>query len=343
MADATPQPAVHQPVSRQTGIDVVRVIAALGAVWVHSVAFTDAQDWHAPGRWAVAFFTFVAGLFLVAGCDRKPNRPLGDYAKDRFVRLYVPFLFWGAFYMLLRLVKRTMLVDDAEPLIIEPGLLLTGGMHHLWFLPFLLIASVLTFPVVRWALADRPRQLAIGLAFVGGGLLISMSPPPGHLATTPEDVLPGLGYFLSRVWDRSPGFIWGVAVGLLFRFRPEREKVSALLAGSALAAAVLCLTIVFDQGRNRAMETIAGLSLAIVAFGPWPSSSSNAVRQIGGIAYGVYLLHPMFGQGMRIVRSKLEIEPTVGAALLSFSVSVVGAACMSLVLRRFKATRWMIP
>lgn len=343
------EPALSNPApQRQIGIDIVRIAAALGTVWVHTVGRTDLAPYNAFGRFAVAFFTFVAGIFLVSSVVRRNDRTLGSYAQDRFVRLYLPFLFWSALFLGLRVFKRAYLTGQ-EPVVYEWSFFLTGTTHHLWFLPFLLISCVIAFPIVRWAVRSRERELVVGLVCLAAGLFMAVTQLPASFASLPEPAMTGPQYFASRSWVRAPGFLWGLAAGLLFRFRPEKEHISAVGAVVAGIIWIGCLLWTWqyrqvNEAGSAAFENIAGLAAAMVAFGPWPSTrGAKYIVSLGALSYGVYLLHPMFGQGMRIIRSRFNLEPDATQTLLAVVVSVVGAVAVTFLMRSNRWTRWTIP
>lgn len=337
------------PKGRLGGVDAFRIGASLSTVWIHATAITLLEPLGAFGRWAVPYFCFIAGLFLVAGVARAPDRGIPAYARERFFRLYTPFLFWTAVYLAARSIKRAVFSDEPP---IELGFfrLLSGSSEHLWFLPFLLLASVLVFPLVRWAYGHERREAVVGLAGVFIGLAIAMASAPRWFSYFALDSTPlSIEYFLSRTWNRAPSFVWGVSLGLLWRFRPSKMRLSAAEAATGGAVALACLVYLWAEGRNSALENLAGLGMSVLAFGPWPERFCQRAAAYGGISYGVYLAHPLFVQVGRAAAQLLaprvalgHITETWWYGLALFAFGAVGAITFSLLVRRSRYTRWVI-
>src|SRR5215475_11496684 len=104
-----PHPALSADPSRVRGLDGARIIASLATVLYHSIsppgssgAGPTAERWGNAGealRFAVAYFSMAAALFLVGSLRRNPDRPYGAYAVSRFRRLYLPFLGWSVIFL----------------------------------------------------------------------------------------------------------------------------------------------------------------------------------------------------------------------------------------------------
>lgn len=87
-------------------LDALRLVSAVGIVWIHSVGDTGTGfQWNSLGRFGVPFFT-LSGMYLMTRTARKPESPsTREYAYKRFVRLYIPFLIWNVIYTIARVVK----------------------------------------------------------------------------------------------------------------------------------------------------------------------------------------------------------------------------------------------
>src|SRR4051794_32614364 len=133
--------------ARNESVDVVRLFAAAGIVFVHAATSDTLVRWGNFFRFAVPFYLFASLYFQSLSLRRYPERTLPQYAAKRFKRLYFPFITWSIIYLLAHSLKRVL--SHEAPLPLHLSVLWTGTEYHLWFLPFLLIASLVMAVVQR--------------------------------------------------------------------------------------------------------------------------------------------------------------------------------------------------
>ncbi len=97
---------------RNASLDFLRVGATLAVVWLHVSAgvVLDNPDVHsmswwtgniadAFSRWCVPVFVMISGALVFSNTK---NGTLGEFYKNRAMRLFPPLVFWTAVYLVLR-------------------------------------------------------------------------------------------------------------------------------------------------------------------------------------------------------------------------------------------------
>lgn len=241
-------------------IDLARIAAALGIVWAHA---------HAPGRIvgyvALSLFLVLTGFLAVQSLQRSKGRFTW---LARVQRIALPWMFWSLFFI----AVDSATADTPRPLLSDPWSLLVGSTIHLWFLPFVMLASLLVPLLVH--LVQTPRALVVACA----GLVLISPPLLWAQAFVPLPVpLPQWGYAL-------PPFIYGILAAIGHR----QGNVMLPLATAALISAITFA--------GAPMFWAVQMVLAAVLFEVlWRVELRNqAVAALGKLAFGIYLVHPFF-------------------------------------------------
>lgn len=332
---------------RISGIDAARTVAAMGTVWVHSMRNEETDFLGHLGRFSVPFFAFIAAWFLVARVrSRGVTMTLREHAADRFNRLYVPFLYWTAAYLLMRHVKQWVVGGLGEPQI-TTAVIVAGTQPHLWFLPFLCVCLIAAYPLVCWGVGNRSREVGLAIALVVTGCVLTVI-APGFVAKYGGQAQPGEAEIFTRVvanWvDRLPAFVWGLALGFWVRRSPGTVQLP-------WAAAPLCLamwvgSLVYMTLKDHAgglPQNLAGIGLLTVALLPWPKRWIAPLAAVSVLSYGVYLDHMLFTELVRAFREVMGWERTFPLDLVRFGVSLTGAFVLAALLKRWWLTRPMVP
>ncbi|MEI8197057.1 MAG: acyltransferase [Phycisphaerae bacterium] len=216
--DSTPTARSLQPAPpkmRWEEMDAARLIAAVGIIWLHTMPINPKWGFLADfGRFAVPFFVLTAIVLTGEGLRQKPNRSYTSYLHARFMRIYVPFLFATILYVILRDAKHFLRPASTELVALGPWLLITGSAHHLWFLPFILVVSVLVFPVLRWGVKTSSwRRNVLAWGCVLAGLLMALWPSPVQYNRSDGDgIKSSLTYLGSLGWNASTAIFWGITI-----------------------------------------------------------------------------------------------------------------------------------
>lgn len=319
---------------RDRAFDVLRLVAALAVIVVHSPGLDHVPNWSLPLRFAVPCFCCMAVHFAAVQYGKgRPPASLHEYFDDRFERIYRPFVTWSLLYAVVQLVAYWVGLADGEP-DLGPKLFLLGGAAHLWFIPFILVAGVLTYAIMP-AVSAHPAACALVASMIVAVLCAWQLSIP----VRPEDLsIP------EQFMARSTAIFAGIAVAALvlgLRLgRPARRWVAmagiaSFLVGSWLAVAA---------GGSRVMWGVAlGVAAYCACLGGWRGRWTEAVGALGPYAFGVYFAHYMFVEGYEDIARKvlgLRIDAATNALLVV--LSVISAVSLVWLLSRSTLTRFLV-
>lgn len=337
-ATATPsidlqRESVGRDRARRPLLDFARLLAAVSIVWLHTMRSPQLIDSTALGRFAVPFFTAAAVFMICGSVARGCRKTLAEYTRNRFTRLYVPFLAWTAIYLGFKWIKARVAPGQPNDF---PGIdvLLSGGFYHLWFLPFVFVTSVVTFAVVRHRFGNPVAETRIALlsAIVGGAIAAAPIPSQWIAAET----------WTEYWWTALPAAFGGIAIAIFMQHARESFRNSGVVAlcGFAVFAAATAWT--WHVGRSTLAENLAGMGFLVFALGPWQGSTIQRFASLGTLAYGIYLSHLLFIKTCEAVAAKFDLPLSVQLDLTIFTISLIGSLLLTWLLSQTRATRWLV-
>ena len=244
-------------------IDLARFIAAFGVVAAH--VFASEKGW--IGHLSLAAFLILTAFLSVQSMQRAGG--LYDWGK-RVSRILLPWVFWCVVYKIV-LIR----ITDAPQkyvLLTDPFSLLVGPFIHLWFLPFVLLASAFVAPAGRFVQSARAVQAgSAGLAVLGVVALWASV----HFAMTPPfaqwlSAAPSFAYGLLAAFALTyGGWVWPLgAMGVL-------SGLSFLLTGD--------------------IWTLQPFVAALLLWAVWRVPlQARILPHLGQVTFGIYLTHPFF-------------------------------------------------
>ena len=326
---------------RMEMLDVVRLIAAFGVIILHAAALDEATtNIIRFGRFAVPFFTMVAVALTVDGLRRAPAKPMGAFCRSRLMRIYVPFLFWTFAYLVFRNFKYFFITH--QPLIrFDWPLLLAGSAHHLWFLPFILLATLSAAIVAKFVLFRLPASVVVPIS-LGAGVIVLLIPHPVVPITSGGDG-DGLSiqYFVGLVWQALPLAFAGVAVGCVWQ---ELCSLSyrASLAWIGLVVLVVSLVLGPVFSDSLALQDISGIGAVFLALGPWKNRLIRILAGWGKAAYGIYLVHVFWYLSLDMIFHKLHLFVGIGGVCVIIVLTTVFSILSAVLLSKSRFTAWTI-
>jgi peptidoglycan/LPS O-acetylase OafA/YrhL len=326
---------------RSQCLDAARFLAAAAIVWLHAMG--GSPTWYKLanlGRFSVPFFVISAMVLIGESLRRKPESRFEKYASGRSLRIIGPLLVWSAVFVAARLAKHHF--QPSSPAVVFPPLLFFGlAMKHLWFMPFILVSSLVAFPVERIMLRDRQtgRIIAIVAALAG----VAACFMDGRMVV-PSDR--GFRQDLIILWDYSemvmPALLWGLALSPFYpQVRQWLDENPAVAGGAGILmiALLLCVTI---WGRNKGLENCAGLCLLLLACGPWHGRSLRFAAYLGRYAYGIYMTHPLFLLGFYTLLLHDHSEAPLSMLVIAFTLALPASLLLCYVLSLSRWTRWLV-
>lgn len=157
---------------RNNSIDLVKWIAALLVVSIHSNAFSDISPTlgyvinSALGRMAVPFFACVTGYFLTEYTAKNPKAWLKNLKS--LVKYYV---FLSAVYVLWDIICHHYDGMSIGAIIytVVRRFIVYGTYYHLWFFPSMILAVVVLHFAIKWK-KEKIGWIVCILSFVFGSL-----------------------------------------------------------------------------------------------------------------------------------------------------------------------------
>ncbi|MBI9036062.1 MAG: acyltransferase [Bacteroidales bacterium] len=177
---------------RRFDIDWMRILLILSVFIFHIGMFFNSWGWHVKNnielsglnrtmeflhywRMPLLFFISGAGTFLALG-----SKTLAKYAGERARRLMIPFGI--GFFTLVPIQVYLEKFDQYNSLWhfythLFEGVYPEGNMswHHLWFILYLFLVSIVAIPVIKWLRSDGAKALFTfidKLSQLKGGLLL---------------------------------------------------------------------------------------------------------------------------------------------------------------------------
>lgn len=361
--------------NRRYDIDWLRIIAVFLLIPFHTARIFDVWEaFYAKNVETSDVLTFgviaflnqwhMPLLFLLAGASTwfaLGFRNSGQYAKERFSRLLVPFLF-GIFVVVPPQGYYALLTQGMPPASFAEFLahyfkldfsdmsgyfgIFTPG--HLWFILFLFVFSLVGVPLFRWVKTDSGGHWIARLAESAErpGMIFLFAIP---LALA--EILPNIG-------GKNP--FWYFAIFMLGfilvaddRFQESINRQRA----AALALALLSMLIRFAPpmlGIHIEQFTPADVVLhfvrhfntwfwlvALLGYGHrWLNFSNGLLRYAGEASYPFYILHQtvIIVVGYYIVQWDLNIAAKFSVICIA---SFIGSVAGYEIVKRFNTTRWL--
>ena len=320
--------------------DLVRFLAVIGVVWLHVTYHGALIGWAELGRFAVPFFA-GAGVYLAYGSLRRHGHvTMLQYAQARFRRVYVVFLGWSVIYLGVRWANALLVSHTGTVHTTLIDFLWNGEAFHLWFLPFIFLATIGAFALAKLMSAALWMRVPLVLILFWLTLTIALSPVPV--------VVSKLGYDALLSYESLPAcFIALVLVLVEIRLKgPAAEpglSVPRLVTGGLLVVFWLVSALALGFRENLVLATAAGFGFLLVSLGWSTTARMPVTAHLGSISFGIYLVHLLF------VETIYQLLPRIGlndqhatTQVAVFVVALAGSIALVELLRVPNWTRWLL-
>jgi peptidoglycan/LPS O-acetylase OafA/YrhL len=332
MDQTAPEPVASAAAPRRHDLDWLRVLAVLLLVVFHCTRPFDSESWHVkndePGpalERGADFLRFwrMPLLFLVSGCGTYfalGLRSGSRYARDRFLRLFVPLAVGMAVVVPPQVyVER---VSAGMPNRQSPrdfagsfwefylhtfdGIYPGGNLswHHLWFLAYLFVFSLAALPLFLWLRRPDGRRTLdrVGALLARGPAVFLLAVPLALVEVALRPHWPTTRA-LYNDWASFTHYLILFLYGFLlvaypgFRASLERHRLPALVLGLALGGVLLSGMPLPVLSGGAAGQTLAAFNewcwvVAILGYGQtYLDRPGPALRYAGEIVYPFYIWH----------------------------------------------------
>lgn len=314
---------------RRHDLDAIRALAILALVFFHSaMPYVAEWDWHIRNtetsrlllefnyflsRFRMAVLFFIAGVAIELATRRRSVRA---FLFDRVKRLLVPLIF-GIFVIVPPQIYFERLRDGAflgsfvefwpTTLQMVPYPSGNTSYHHLWFVFYLALYSLLLVPALVYARTDNGRRTlanvrrwlaARGVHVLGGVIALVYALLVPHFSGS-QNVVDDVAMFTVYFGYVLAGWLAGTEVALWDRIEGSRRH--------ALTTALLC-TLFIDSVRwsdrvptgglaSFAYLAVGGINawcwvMSVLGYGKrWLNVETKLVRWAREASYPVYILH----------------------------------------------------
>lgn len=364
----------HSGKQRKYFIDWLRIGLILSVFFFHVGMIFRPERWHVnslesfefldPIMWWLHLWRMPL-LFLVSGIGTYyalGHRTSWQYVKERFRRLYIPFAF--GFFTLVPLMVYVERIDlyssfwSYLPHMFDGGPYPNGNVswHHLWFILYLFIISLLISPFLKYTKSEHYNKIRgklisissrkMGLNWLLPIIIFSQIILRQYFPNSTHALYNDWAYFTFYLLFFLSGFILFTSSTVINALNRDRRLYlfQTILFSVLLFSLPRILgapSIVQDYARG-ITEIVIALSCGLTAIGYFRKycNKDHSYRKILNEAiYPFYLLH----QPVLIVVGYFVLQWEVSHALQAFLITtlslIVIIVCYWLVVRRFNLLR----
>jgi len=315
--------------------DLLRLLAVIGVVWLHVTYHGALITWAELGRFAVPFFA-GSGVYLAYGSlGRHGDVSMLQYAHARFRRVYLVFLGWSVIYLGVRWANALLVSHTGTVHTTLIDFIWNGEAFHLWFLPFIFLATIGAFALAKLVRALPWIRVPLAMILFALGLMLALYRVP--------HVVPQIGYAALLSYESLPACCMALALALVEICFNGPVNMPRLVFGSLLVVLWLVGGLMLDLQDNRALTTFAGFGFLLLSLGWSTTARMPVIAHLGSISFGIYLVHLLF------VETIYQLLPRIGVddkhtitQLAVFAVAVAGSVALVELLRVQKWTRWLL-
>lgn len=282
-------------------IDVARAISILLLVWGHTLGHSENSKY----IYKIIYSFVVPLFFVVSGFLMSTKESFGNFAKNKFVRIMIPYFVWAVlflvpFYMFGSSVASSFDISQKDGLLTVMKNILYGiGKGHrlqqnssLWFLPALYTMSLFyyyLFYLLDKFDNDRLRIVAAAVLMIAGYIsdeYLLLSLPWGLNTVFVAGVYFYIGYLLRRykvieqIMSKKYRFIVLVVAGIWGMYAGSANRALgfmdynignvwlAYISGICFSVLMLCLS--YRIGKCSMLEYVGKNTISVMIFHKLP-------------------------------------------------------------------------
>jgi surface polysaccharide O-acyltransferase-like enzyme len=313
-------------------LDFWRIVSAIAIIWLHTPESEALSRSTGFTRYAVPFFVASAAFMACRIQVGTFKQSFQSFVWSRWLRIYVPFLGWSAIYLIARYLA-SFVLPHTSPYPITWELLWRGPTSHLWFLPFIFVATIFANLIGR-RVSAKPS-----MAWPFVAILLALSACILLKPTFSDD----FQYTAHLSYDTLPALFWGISLAI-FCSRVGTEWLAQKATIVVAYIAFLIMEIILSlQGRQMLAENLAGTLLLLTCFTECHNGWVLAIAAFGTLAYGVYLSHMLFVEGFQDIAQYAGFSEGALNDLIVFALSAVCAILLTICLKKSRYFSWLAP
>lgn len=339
------------PVSRDVGLDLVRIVASIMVVLIHTSVDSGWGDYASPNWLAIDVYDSIARpavplFFLVTGALLVPRAPDWSDTWKRVWRLAIPLVVWSEIYLIWFWWDGQKDIAALNPLQIVQG----RTVYHFWYF-YTLLGLYFFLPLLqafyRAVGQSRLLWLYVAIGFLAAGFLPIVQ-----------------GLFQLRLLGIDLPYFTGYAayllIGAVLMSRPAPSTATSrllLVAGLVLGLTTAAGTYVVTNLQGKSTEVLLGFSGPLVALASicifrgvrgvalkLPVGIQPAISRFAPVTFGIYTVHVL----VLFVIEKFGIRGSftttwIGVPIVAAFVWTVSAAAVWLLRRIPRIGKLILP
>jgi len=319
-------------------LDVLRIVAVFAVIWIHIMESGPLGETTIWCRFAVPAFTAVSVFLMTLSIKQKSVISVLNWAPKRAWSIYRLFLIWNAVYFIARLVKHLFVSEGHGIGLGFSSLFVVGLVGHLWYLPFLSLVGIgLALPVRGFIRLKLLPAMAATILLVLAGLFAAQL----AMSIQVDKQHHPLTYFGFLALSTFPAALFAFPVAWLWNQRPSLGCNFAGVATSLILAG-LCLYASLHSQQANLWHNLAGVSFLLAALSCSGASFGDHVRFLGELALPVYLVHPLFIDGLQAIGDHWRIGSSACFQTAVFVMTVCGSFLIAYSLSRNRWLSWTV-
>lgn len=322
----------------------MRVISIFAVVWIHGCDTNKtAKSLQTYTAFAVPCFIIMSAFLMQMSCSTKTDRYI-EVVYKRIKRLVPAYLAWTMLYLIFRFIKRSFISNVPIDFDLISIVFCGGASYQLWFVPALLIWTVVFAPLVFFTTKCDNGNLLTASLFVLAGTMLWAGMKVGpflHISS---------GYEMFGYMKGQTGyFVMGIGLWSLFKQIGIYNRNKFIIVSIGISTFLFAL-VLLNLGTEIFKNTFVPLyslsifvSLFVVFLKVRPPFVKLITKYLGPCSFGIFLCHGIFVEGFQVSLNIAGIDntlfvTTVGVILTSFICSAV----LCITLRNHKATKWLV-
>lgn len=309
--------------SKKINLDLARLLAAFLIVSIHTSPFVkinksfDIFFTRILGRVAVPLFLMITGYYLLEK-SLKDKKILKDYTK-KILKIY---LFCILLYLPLNIYTGKLKTINIVTIIKD--ILINGTVYHLWYFPALITGLWLTYYLIK-KLGTKKTFLIVIILY-----LIGLLGDSYYYLVIRNSLIKNFYHYIFTICDytRNGLFFTPIFIYLGYKIKKAKQNKSKNTLKIPLFSILMTLEAALIHYYN--IEKHDSMYLFLIPlmyylFTTLIEKSKTENKKLRKIATGIYIFHPLFIVGIRMIAKILKLEKI----LIENNLILYIAVCLS--------------